>query len=335
MVEVKDREFLALPTRPGGTRLAYTPPKMPRLPATALILLATSACGGDDDGGRPDSAVVPGDAWVELGTGVTEFEELAADGEIVLVAGPQGGHHFIVSARMRGLQPGDPTMPGTMFNPSTRFSVWNEAGDQLDVNPPPYRLGYEEAGGGVFVLPGGHIIQVREEEVAALYGERVKIRVELEDASGTSVTDERWVRPIEDTAGPGADAGLPAAWVEIGTGEDAFEAIAPEGDLVFHAGPQGGHHLFLHARMLGLSPDAPSTSFTVWTEGGDRVDFPPAYTLSYEEQGEGVFALPYGLAEQVNDAVVAEGDRVRVAVELTDGDGIQVTDERWVQLVGE
>lgn len=163
-----------------------------------LILLASIGCGDPETAARPDTGVAPVDAWVEVGTGVTDFEEMAEDSEQVLVAGPQGGHHFILSARMQGLEPGDPMNPGTIYNPSTRFSVWNEAGAQLDVAPPPYHLGYEADGDGVYTLPGGHIIQVREEEVAALYGVRVEVRVEVEDAAGASVTDQRWVIAVED-----------------------------------------------------------------------------------------------------------------------------------------
>lgn len=302
----------------------------------ALILLAAcGACGGGG-GGKPDSNVAPGDAWVELGTGAVDFEALEPEGDITLVSGPQGGHHFVVSARMHGLQPGDPSMPGTTQNPSTRFSVWSEAGDQLDVDPPPYRLGYQPVGDDVYALPGGHIIQVREEEVPAVAGARVKIRVELEDATGTRVTDERWLTAVPD-GGPGPDAGPPAASVEIGTGQGGFEPLAAESDLVLHAGFQGGHHFFLHARMDGLAPDNLSTRFSVWNESGQEVDVSTGFLSSYEDVGGGVYALPQGAAVQVDegevDAIV--GARVRVAVELTDSGGLQVSDERWVHAVAE
>ena len=322
----------------GGTRLAYTRASMRHRGVIALILFGTLAAACGEGGGKPDTGVAPGDAWVELGTGVTSFEAVAANSDQTLVAGPQGGHHFIVTARMRGLQPGDPTMPGTIYNPSTRFTVWNEDGEQLDIDPPAYRLGYEETDDGMFVLPSGHIIQVREEEVAALYGGRVKIRVEVEDATGATASDERWVRPMEDTSVPNGDAGVPdagppAAWVEIGTGETAFAPLAAEGDLVLNAGPQGGHHFFLHARMMGLVPAGATTRFRVYDEGGDRVDFSGDVPLDYEDAGGGVYALPYGPIVQVNDVVVTPGVRVRVTVQLTDTDGLQVTDERWVRAI--
>src|SRR5687768_3319811 len=83
---------------------------------------AASACG--DDGGSGDGPPMEGE--VELGTGTTEFEPLADESELGLVAGPQGGHHFIVHVRMSGMVPGDPTMPGLIGNPSTRFTVTGE-----------------------------------------------------------------------------------------------------------------------------------------------------------------------------------------------------------------
>jgi len=47
----------------------------------------------------------------------------------------------------------------------------------------------------------------------------------------------------------------------------------------------------------------------------------------------GVYALPYAPLVQVDDSEVVVGSRVRVYVELTDTDGIQVTDQRWVTAV--
>ena len=338
--EVKDREFLVLPFCAAGMALAYTAASMTRSRLTTLILFATSAGCGGGDGGKPDSAVTPADAWVELGTGTTSFESVAEDSDQVLVAGPQGGHHFILSAKMHGLQPGDPTNPGTVYNPSTRFSVWSESGDQLDIDPPPYHLGYEEVADGVYALAGGHIIQVREEEVAALYGGRVKLRVEIEDTNGAKVTDERWVVPMEDTSVPDGDAGVPdggapTALVEIGTAVEGgpFEPLAAEGDIVLNAGIQGGHHFFLHARMQGLVPDGPTTRFRVFDEGGTRVDFSQNMQVDYEDAGGGVYALPYAPLVQVDDSEVVVGSRVRVTVGLTDTDGIQVSDQRWVTAV--
>ena len=167
------------------------------------LVLALAACGGDDDG--PDSGPPVG-GTVELGTGVAGFEEITPEGDLGLVSGPQGGHHFIVHARMTGLLPGDPSSPGEIGNPSTMFTVENEAGERLDVDMAPYRLGYEELGDdGVYTLPGGRICQVREDAVEEIVGGHVRLRVEVTDARDRIATDDVWVNafliPLAD-AGP-------------------------------------------------------------------------------------------------------------------------------------
>lgn len=339
MGEVKEQEFPRVGNQKlDGAKLAYTAGRMARRTLIALILLATPACGGDDAGGPPDSGVTPADAWVELGTGTTAFEELITDGDLVLVAGPQGGHHFIVHARMHGLMPGDPSMPGIVANPSTRFTVWDESGAQIDIAPPPYRLGYEEIEEDVYALASGHIIQVLEEMVPSMYGARVRIAVELTDSTGASVRDERWVTAIEDPNEPDP------AWVELGTGV-AFQPVAPESDLVLHVGPQGGHHFEVNARMSGFAPGAPgsgcsdqnpTTRFTVWSESGDRLDVnPPICRLPYVAEDDEAFVLETGTIIQVIEAQAEEvyGTRVRIEVELTDTGGLEGTDERWVRVV--
>jgi hypothetical protein len=154
------------------------------------ILVFLAACG--DDGGG-DDAGPPIGGTVVLGTGTTEFEEIVPEMELGLVSGPQGGHHFIVHARMSGLVPGDPSSPGEIGNPSTVFTVSSESGERLDVDMAPYRLGYEEIGEDDYVLPGGRIIQVREDAVDDIVGARVLIGVTVTDARDRIAVDERAV----------------------------------------------------------------------------------------------------------------------------------------------
>jgi len=204
--------------------------------AFAALLAAAPACGGGEE--EPP----PGESWVELGTGTTAFEALAADSELVLVAGPQGGHHFVVHARMGGLLPGDPTMPGLIGNPSTLFTVEDEQGVRLDVDMAPYRLGYEPApdGGDGYVLTSGRILQVQEERVVAMYGARVKIKVEVTDVREATASDERWVIAIEDDLAPRADGGPDTGGGGEGGGPDTGggEGGPDRGDA--DAGPGGG-----------------------------------------------------------------------------------------------
>jgi hypothetical protein len=172
----------------------------------AIACLAAAGGCGDDSGPSGPTGTA------ELGTGTTEWEPIADRGEpgLDLFAGPQGGHHFVVHARIRGMAPGDPELPGQITNPSTRFAVFRSDGVQVDLMFPPYRLGYIEHPDGFHHLTSGRILQVHEEVVADLIGEVVRITLSVEDADGVTDQDERTVTVLE---GPPVelppDAGLP------------------------------------------------------------------------------------------------------------------------------
>jgi hypothetical protein len=158
------------------------------------ILAVAGGAGCPFEGGPPpldpDAMSIPG-GEVELGTGALEFEPLVNEQELGLVAGPQGGYHFIVHARIRDMVPGDPNEPVT--TPSTRFYVYTEAGEQIDMMTPAYRIAYDDTGDGWFALPGGRTCRVENASVPAIYGQRVRIRVVVRDEQGHTAQDERWV----------------------------------------------------------------------------------------------------------------------------------------------
>ena len=158
------------------------------------------ACPGDD---QPPII----GAEVELGTGTTDYAPLLAEATLDLIAGPQGGHHFIVHARMRRMAPGDPMRPGQAQNPASTFAAYAEDGHQLDLMNPPYRLGYVMAADGWYELPSGRILQLEETEVAALDGVRVRIVAIVRDAFGAEGNDERWIIARPGVLLPGEDAG--------------------------------------------------------------------------------------------------------------------------------
>jgi hypothetical protein len=166
------------------------------------ILASLTGCPGDDP--------PPGEVEVVLGTGTTSFEPLAEGDSLEVVAGVQGGHHFHVHARMRGLSPGDPSMNGQLSNPQTSFSAFTAAGEQLDLMFPPYRLGYVEAGDGDFELPSGRILVIDEEQVQSIYDREVRLTVEIVDDAGRRGTAEVNVVATEGPPPVGADAGLDA-----------------------------------------------------------------------------------------------------------------------------
>lgn len=176
-----------------------------RIGICSVALGALSGCSGASqapDAGRDAPATT---ARVEIGTGTVEFEPLADGDELILWAGPQGGHHFIVHARIQNLSPGDWQQPSLPENPTTRFLAFDEAGVQLDLSLPPYALGYRDIGDEWLYLPSGRFLRLIEAEVQRLFGTRVRIRVEVEDADGNTASDERWIVAVPETVA--ADAG--------------------------------------------------------------------------------------------------------------------------------
>jgi hypothetical protein len=167
-----------------------------------FALLALAGCPG---GGGVDAGA---SAQVELGTGTIEWEPLPEDTELDLIAGPQGGHHFIVHARASGIVPGDPARPGQLGNPATTFEAYDQDGNRLDLDFPPYRLGYEQPGDGWSYLPSGRILQVTQDAVPTLPGQRVRVTLRIQDVTGAYGTDEVWIVARE---GEVPDGGLPDA----------------------------------------------------------------------------------------------------------------------------
>ena len=190
---------------------------MSRYSVMFCLILGMAPLGACDCGSDPKADAGPQE--IELGTGGLNFEPLADDQDLLLVAGTQGGYHFVVNARIRGFLNGNPSVPDELGNPQTRFTMFDEGGRQIDIMPRPYRLGYRAAEDVWFELPSGRILQVDQElvisgDIAALYDQKVRIVVEIRDAQGTEASDEVWVVPERDIspdAGLFQDAGVDAA----------------------------------------------------------------------------------------------------------------------------
>ncbi len=173
------------------------------------LLVGTTGCGDDTGGG--------GDTLVEIGTGTIEFEAFSANPSLDVIAGPQGGHHFIVHARAQNIIPGDASIPGLQANPRTIFQAFTETGTQIDLMFPPYTLGYRRDGSW-FVLPSGRILQIEDDVVSTIIGQQVRLTVQVTDADGKRANDEVWVQvtegPLPDNDAGVADAGIIDAGVD-------------------------------------------------------------------------------------------------------------------------
>ena len=173
-------------------------PSIPLFFSLALGFFAGCPGGGT---GTPDAAPPDGPAItgiVELGTGTTQFQSLVDEQELTLIAGPQGGYHFIVHARTQEIEPGDWERPSAEGNPITLFSAFDEDENQVDLMLPPYALGFRDLGDDWWYLPSGRFLRVENDLAPLLIGTRLRIEVFIEDADGAIARDQRWVTVVAE-----------------------------------------------------------------------------------------------------------------------------------------
>lgn len=118
--------------------------------------------------------------------------------------------------------------------------------------------------------------------------------------------------------------------VELGTGETAFEPVMPAAHLAFHAGTQGGHHVWLSYRVFGLLPQGIRMELDVVPEPPAR----PAHTdvlldLTQVPSEAAKASTPetyefVGWPAQVLDPECAVGKSVTLTLKLTDTAGLSV-----------
>jgi hypothetical protein len=182
-----------------------------------LLALAGAAAGCS---APEDAPCWPGPARdaprgeVELGAGEDGFAPLAPDQDLYLERGPQGGYHFAVWPRMRGM------LPDTDGTTSNRFTALRDGEQKIDVFLCPHRLLYVEdsTDSGYMQTQRRVLVIIDDEYASGLDGHRVLLRVEVLDADGRYALDERWIVARQEAlpdAGPGPsdaldDAGL--AW---------------------------------------------------------------------------------------------------------------------------
>ena len=205
-------------------------------PLAAVALLCTGvlpACSKNDElpadampdapievrcwsgGGTPTAG-----ASITMGTGGVEFEPLEPEQGLPLYQGGQGGAHFFVHARISGISPGDAsgrTAPPTY----TRFSIYAEDGTDMTLQPCDYPSDYIENSDGSWQMPYARIVRLASPYLTSIYGDRVRLQVEVQDVEGRYASDERWVMVTDpeangNDAGPSSDAGAPDAAPDAG-----------------------------------------------------------------------------------------------------------------------
>jgi hypothetical protein len=138
---------------------------------------------------------------------------------------------------------------------------------------------------------------------------------------------------------PGPDPRL--GEVVIGHGQGGFEPLEPGQTVEVFRGIQGGYHIYIQARIQGLDPgsgareETPKTKVSAFRTSGEEVDAVPCpYRIGYVEAGGGALELPSGvpLVLQSHLFPEADGEQIRVVLEILDRAGTYATDEQMVTL---
>lgn len=137
---------------------------------------------------------------------------------------------------------------------------------------------------------------------------------------------------------PGPDDGAPLGEAELGAGEVAFEALAPDQEVVLIHGPQGGYHVNVWPRVRGMvvaDDGSIDTLFSAYVEEGDEVDlFECPHNAAYvADPAGGDYLMTRSniplivLNERVPDI---DGHSLLLRVEMVDAEGRYARDERRV-----
>ena len=127
--------------------------------------------------------------------------------------------------------------------------------------------------------------------------------------------------------------------VLIGTGQTDYSSLADGQVLQLEKGPQGGHHIWIAARMRNLRQSGSTTTITSSIEG-DPEPVPPISFVFTFDRDEGPYCKVWGLRYQV-DAGAGDlrsaykrflGKRLSVTVEVADSTGAKASSTRVVQI---
>jgi hypothetical protein len=127
--------------------------------------------------------------------------------------------------------------------------------------------------------------------------------------------------------------------VIIGTGQTDYASLSDGQVLQLEKGPQGGHHIWIAARMKNLRQSGSTTTITSSIEGDPEPVPPVSFVFTYDRD-EGSYCKVWGLRYQV-DAGAGDlreaykrflGKRLSVKVEVLDSTGARASSTRVVQI---
>ncbi|MEM9071183.1 MAG: hypothetical protein AAGE52_21915 [Myxococcota bacterium] len=154
------------------------------------------SCGDDDgmerDAGSADASadVTVSEGRVEIGTGLTDFAEVAEGGTLELVNGAQGGWHVDIATQLYGLEPMDLNLRMQGFDVETgesrtivveRILTRRRVRDEGDHF---LRLGDQLV---FMVVDGSEVV-----------GRSIRVEVEATPMGGTTVRAEKTIQIVDD-----------------------------------------------------------------------------------------------------------------------------------------
>ena len=141
-----------------------------------------------------------------------------------------------------------------------------------------------------------------------------------------------WPDAFSDVCKP-TGAGAPE--ILVGEGQSDYLALEDYAVAQLEAGPQGGHHIWVAARVRNLHRSGSITEVSgVIPALGLTIS--PLKVIFTMDQDEGGYCKLYGLRFQVDidgdDVETMLGHELKVVVEINDVSGDQGTAEKWVTL---
>ena len=146
-----------------------------------------------------------------------------------------------------------------------------------------------------------------------------------------------WATSPPDVCRP-ANHGPPE--LVLGTGQTDFAPLADGQTLQLERGPQGGHHIWIAARMKNLRQSGSRTTLTAkLVDDPTSPILPAGYVFTYDRD-EGNYCKLWGLRFQLDSGSTTLGEtykrflgkKVEVTVEVIDSTGAKATSTKTIQL---
>lgn len=149
--------------------------------------------------------------------------------------------------------------------------------------------------------------------------------------------DPAWASAPPDACRP-ANHGAPE--LILGTGQTDFASLADGQTLQLERGPQGGHHIWIAARMKNLRQSGSRTTITAKVVGEPSITIAPAGYVFTFDRDEGNYCKLWGLRFQLDSGAVDLGStykqflgkKLEVTVEVVDSTNARATSTRTIQL---